>query len=415
MNGGSDFTSGFTDDRLDSVTVGFTDENICGEGASCMVYRMRINGLQVAVKRLHMEYRTNPKYIASYRKEFQLGQRLKHDALPIYRELRVDANEVYIVMDFIDGVSLKDFIETADGKRYFRNAENVRRFFGELLNVTGYLHRSGVIHCDLKPANIIMRNSDRAVMLIDLDKAYSDALDRTHGGTHFISDPTSNKPIALKDYAAIGRIFDIIADAVPNIQRARFKLFRRECDNPDATAESLLKTLLPKSLKLHWIIAACLVIAVVFVTIFANKHNESSSNQTVNPAERDTIVTVIKQEPEPAALTPKVASLTINFDTDMAEFINSVQAELTRMSDGTRSDAEIQNLSMQTVEDYTSAYNLVVNAYKEKYPDMSGIDIEMAVARKAESSRAAHLMKKLTQAAADTLKRRHPDLYDDFE
>ncbi len=159
----SDFGSGFSENNLDSVTVGFTDQNICGEGASCIVYRMRLSGLLVAVKRLREEYRTDPSYIASYRKEFQIGQRLKHDALPVYRDFHEDIKNVYIVMDYVDGISIEEFIKTAEGVKYFSSAENVRRFLKELLNVMGYLHRCGVIHCDLKPANIMLRHIDRGV------------------------------------------------------------------------------------------------------------------------------------------------------------------------------------------------------------------------------------------------------------
>ncbi len=140
----------------DLVRNSFTDKNICGESTSCIVYHTRWQGLRVAVKRLKAEYRTDPRYVESYRKEYQLGRQLKHDALPVYREMHEDANEVYIVMDFIDGVSLKGFLASDDGPEYFSSLDNLKRFLTQLLGVVAYLHRSGIIHCDIKPANIML-------------------------------------------------------------------------------------------------------------------------------------------------------------------------------------------------------------------------------------------------------------------
>lgn len=86
----------------------FSADNICGEGGACIVYGMNLDGLRVAVKRLREDLRTLPGYAASYRKEFQIGQRLKHYALPTYRQLHDEIEDVYIVMDYVDGVSLRD-------------------------------------------------------------------------------------------------------------------------------------------------------------------------------------------------------------------------------------------------------------------------------------------------------------------
>ena len=55
-----------------------------------------------------------------------------------------------------------------------------------------------------------------------------------------------------------------------------------------------------------------------------------------------------------------------------------------------------------------------MKAYKSENPDMSGFDVEMAVARAYERIKASALLQQFTQAAADTLTRRHPDLYSDY-
>lgn len=235
------FSSDFTNfPELDEEGL-YAAENICGVGASCSVYSGYVKGLKVAIKRLKEEYLTNPLYVEAFRKEFQIGRRLKHESLPVYRAFRADLDEVYIVMDFIDGCSVMDFMETAEGRDWFSKRENVGRFLRQLLGGIGYLHRSGVIHCDLKPANIMLRHSDRRVVLIDLDKSYSDTFDRTHGGTPGSSDPLrcGLKPTVNKDFTAIGNLIGWLGSRADDFPIRWFKEFCNECGKPDATYERL--------------------------------------------------------------------------------------------------------------------------------------------------------------------------------
>lgn len=58
-------------------------------------------------------------------------------------------------------------------------------------------------------------------------------------------------------------------------------------------------------------------------------------------------------------------------------------------------------------ESYTTKYQFILAAYKSKNPDMSGIDVELAVARASERSKATALLQQFTQAASDTLTGRH--------
>lgn len=88
-----------SDNPRGNISNWFTDANVCGESASCVVYRMRLDGAQVAVKRLKQGYRANPLYVAAYEKEYQIGRQLKHDALPVYREFHEDKDELYIIME----------------------------------------------------------------------------------------------------------------------------------------------------------------------------------------------------------------------------------------------------------------------------------------------------------------------------
>lgn len=414
----SGFGSAFSDDSLNRVTAGFTEDNICGEGASCIVYRMRLGGIRVAVKRLRKECLTSAAHVASYRKEFEIGQRLKHDALPVYRDFHESFGEVYIVMDFVDGVSVEDFLMTDEGMAYFGSEENLRRFLSELLDAVGYMHRSGVIHCDLKPANIMLRHSDRGVMLLDLDKSYCDTMDLTHGGTVAGSAPLSagEKPTAQKDFEAIGTILDEIAARVPRFPSSKLKRFRKECDNADATAESLTKALQPTRRKWVWIAPAVITAGVVACLLLLTSRSQTTDNPAADiihsandtptgtsHSTKDTIVTIVQTEQAQPAPAPMPS---IDFDSEMAAFTSSAQSALVRLASEEMSYDEILDLPYRITEDYTTAYSDIVTRTKEKCPDIPGIDVELMVAREAEKSRAMRLFQQVSQAIADAIQAR---------
>lgn len=422
----SDFNSGFTQPSLERVISGFTENNVCGEGASCIVYRMYLDGLRVAAKRLRAKYRTDPTFVASYRKEFQIGRQLKHDALPLYRELRDDANEVYIVMDFVDGISVDEFISTKEGQDFFSSATNVRKFFCQLLNVIAYLHRSGVIHCDIKPANVLLRKSDMGVMLIDLDKAYSDTLDLTHGGTVGSSDPLVNgeRPTAYKDILALGKLFDYIEAKIPGFPKSTFRRFRKECTSDTATHESLEKALQPRTQRSYWFVGASfLALLIVGGLLLRGHYTDPKFGDNVKGAGvpndiRDTIVIkeIVQDQPQaPVENTSKPSHNGVNIGKDidnrMADFLTEVSQNESKLSSGQLSDHEIRDLVYSVSMLHSELYQQAVSFYKSQHPDISGIDVELEVARAYEKSSAKRLHESFLQAAVDTLKLRHPESY----
>ena len=425
INEPSDYCTDFSDHLDEStVTPDFREENVCGIGATCTVYAMRLKGIRVAVKRLKNEYISDPLYVAAYRKEYEIGQRLKHDALPMYRDFKPLFNDVYIVMDFIDGVSLSDFLNTAEGKEYFSNPANVRRFLSQMISVLAYLHRCGVIHCDIKPANIMLRHSDRAAMLIDLDKAYCDTLDTTQGGTRDISDPLTagEKPTIRKDYGALGKVIELIANKVPQFPWRQFKRFHQECLSKSVTDESLIKSLENKPTPALWIGLSLLIVALTAIGFFIFRLTSDEKPENLLDSEHvvetpDSVQTgnpVQDQEAAPMVIeaqktAEKPKDIIGNFDGQMADFIREVEDANQTLLSGTASDQQLRDLMFAIQESYLSKYHDLMTSYKSKNPDMSGIDVELQLARKSEKSKASQLIQQFTQAVADTLSARHPD------
>lgn len=74
---------------------------------------------------------------------------------------------VYMVMNYLDGATLQDYVVTA--RKHYRDhglgEETIRSLFDEILRGLRVVHQHRMLHLDLKPANIIITEDNRAVML----------------------------------------------------------------------------------------------------------------------------------------------------------------------------------------------------------------------------------------------------------
>ena len=74
---------------------------------------------------------------------------------------------VYMVMNYLEGATLQDFIVTARDlkkQKVFRES-TIRSLFDEILRGLRIVHQHKMLHLDLKPANIFITNDNKAVML----------------------------------------------------------------------------------------------------------------------------------------------------------------------------------------------------------------------------------------------------------
>ena len=98
------------------------------------------------------------------------GRSLAHISLPsVVRGLNFfRQNEtVYMVMNYLEGATLQDFIVTARDlkkQKVFRES-TIRSLFDEILRGLRIVHQHKMLHLDLKPANIFITDDNKAVMI----------------------------------------------------------------------------------------------------------------------------------------------------------------------------------------------------------------------------------------------------------
>jgi eukaryotic-like serine/threonine-protein kinase len=136
-------------------------ESEIGRGGNARIFLARDpEGRQVALKILHPELLVS---VAADRflREIKLASRLSH---PHIARL-LDSGErdwlVYYVMDFVDGQTLR---ERLDSSRQLSIAETLR-IASDLLDALDHAHQQGIIHRDVKPANVVL--SEQGAILLD--------------------------------------------------------------------------------------------------------------------------------------------------------------------------------------------------------------------------------------------------------
>ncbi|PUB17268.1 serine/threonine protein kinase [Yoonia sediminilitoris] len=134
-------------------------DKILGRGGTGEVYRARnkITGRLVAVKALNRQFSGNADYIELMKREEEM-RAIQHPAVVRYTECSMsDGDHVFLVMDYVEGPPLSDVMarRRMDPRELLIIAHRV----AEGLVAT---HAQGIIHRDLSPDNIILRDGDPA-------------------------------------------------------------------------------------------------------------------------------------------------------------------------------------------------------------------------------------------------------------
>jgi serine/threonine protein kinase len=131
-----------------------------GSGGMANVFRARDLNLQrdVAVKILREDFIDDPNFRARFLQEARSAANLVHPNIVTIYDFGIDQNRYYIVMEYVDGTDLKSVIRDADQP----DIPNALDLMIQICEGVGYAHRAGLVHCDLKPQNILVSPDGRA-------------------------------------------------------------------------------------------------------------------------------------------------------------------------------------------------------------------------------------------------------------
>lgn len=311
-----------------SPEIDFDDAIRLPDGGSiCEIYRTKWQRHEVFVKRLKEKYRNNPLYLDALDKEYEIGVNLKHPSLPDYREFHRD----YIVMDYIDGITLAEMIKRHDP--LLCNERFIIRMLRELLSVVDYLHRHNVTHCDIKPDNIMITSNNHNLVLIDLDKCYTDSLNDTSGDPSKYGLTSNDKGSIAIDFHGIARVVEKMKEGIPQFKFSKYQEFLKECDKPNPSTEDLLQILdynpSNSSKKLYWMVTfAPFCVALLFGLVLwltQKKDGYDDSYGIIKPSEQtlDSIEKSETQDKTVSSLEEEKGNLTKHNDEETETVVPS--------------------------------------------------------------------------------------------
>ena len=162
-----------------------------GNGGMATVYKARCHVLNryVAVKILRDEFTTDQEFVKRFEVEAQAAASITHPNIVSVYDVGKDGDLYYIVMELVQGKTLKDIIIEENGGLPWKWSVNIAIQIASALEVA---HKNNVVHRDIKPHNIIITEDGTAkVTDFGIAKAVSNstitAFGTTIGSVHYFS------------------------------------------------------------------------------------------------------------------------------------------------------------------------------------------------------------------------------------
>lgn len=128
-----------------------------GGGGMAVVYKAvdELLGRTVAVKMLRPQFAGDEEFVQRFRQEAQAAAKLSHPNIVNLYDVGMSDEEYFIVMEYVDGPTLKDLIKTEAPLP----VEKVVDITAQICEALAHAHEHRIIHRDIKPHNILLTKS----------------------------------------------------------------------------------------------------------------------------------------------------------------------------------------------------------------------------------------------------------------
>ena len=164
--------------------------DVIGTGGMAVVYRARCHRLNrlVAIKILKEEYSQDEEFRRRFHAESQAVAMLNHPNIVSVYDVSTNGDADYIVMELVDGITLKQYIERRGG---YLNWKESLHFAMQIAKALEHAHNQGIVHRDIKPHNVmILKNGSAKVTDFGIARIMSSQSTLTKealGSVHYIS------------------------------------------------------------------------------------------------------------------------------------------------------------------------------------------------------------------------------------
>lgn len=198
-------------------------EAVVGTGGMAVVYRAydRIKRQTVAIKVLRPEYESDDEFVRRFSREAEAASKVSHENIANMLDVGIDGEMRYIVMEFVDGQTLKEMIR----EKGRIEPDQALRMTIRILAAVDHAHRNGIVHRDIKPQNILVDRQGR-VKVADFGIARLKASQTTKldsdasalGSVHYFSPEQARGEVAdeKSDLYSVGVVmYEMLTGQVP--------------------------------------------------------------------------------------------------------------------------------------------------------------------------------------------------------
>ncbi len=173
----------------------------------------------VAIKILKKEYAENEEFLRRFRNESKAIAVLSHPNIVKIYDVGFSEKIQYIVMEYIDGITLKEYIEEEKVLTW----KDTVHFVIQILRALQHAHDKGIVHRDIKPQNIMMF-TDGTIKVMDFGIAKfareegKTATDQAIGSVHYISPEQASGDVtdAKSDIYSVGAMmYEMLTGSKP--------------------------------------------------------------------------------------------------------------------------------------------------------------------------------------------------------
>ena len=174
----------------------YTVRELIGTGGMANVYKAVVGpggpvpeGTVVAVKVLRQELMHDPDLVRRFKNESKAISLLNHPNIVKVYDVSVSDDLQYIVMEYVDGMTLREYLNERGGKLTSRETVH---FISQILKALEHAHANGVVHRDIKPQNIMLLDNGQLRMMdfgiARISRAENQLLGgKAMGSVHYIS------------------------------------------------------------------------------------------------------------------------------------------------------------------------------------------------------------------------------------
>jgi serine/threonine protein kinase len=137
--------------------------DIIGHGGYSVVYKGVHSGLNmpVAIKMMRHNLAMDAEFLSTFRKEAKIIANLNHENIIKVYDIEELFRTVFIIMELVEGETIKELIHREQKIPY----PQIVHILIQICQALIYAHQQGIIHRDVKPANMFIKDGDRVKLL----------------------------------------------------------------------------------------------------------------------------------------------------------------------------------------------------------------------------------------------------------